>query len=123
MRLKFPVFIFLATTILLAGCGIKARIKKADTRYEIGEYSAAGDMYKGIYSALTSKEKPLKGKIAFRQAECYRLINQGRAEQAYLNAIRNNYSDSIVFLRYAQVLQQNGKIRRSCQILRYIPGK
>ncbi len=109
MRLKFPVFIFLATTILLAGCGIKARIKKADTRYEIGEYSAAGDMYKGIYSALTSKEKPLKGKIAFRQAECYRLINQGRAEQAYLNAIRNNYSDSIVFLRYAQVLQQNGK--------------
>ena len=109
MRLKFPVFIFLAVTILLAGCGIKARIKKADTRYEIGEYSAAGDLYKGIYSALTSKEKPLKGKIAFRQAECYRLINQGRAEQAYLNAIRNNYSDSIVFLRYAQVLQQNGK--------------
>lgn len=109
MRIKSFLFIFLAVALLFAGCGIKARIKKADTRFEIGEYSVAGNLYKGIYSNLTSKEKSLKGKIAFRQAECYRLTNQGRAEQAYQNAIRYNYSDSIVLLRYAQVLQQNGK--------------
>ncbi|MDP4238867.1 MAG: OmpA family protein [Bacteroidota bacterium] len=108
MRIKSSVLLILLTTILLQGCGIGALIKKADKRYEIGEYYAAGNLYKRVYSSLTSKEKSQRAKIAFRQAECYRLTNQGRAEQAYQNAIRYNYSDSIVFLRYAQVLQQNG---------------
>ena len=109
MRLKFPIIFFLIIAILLQGCGIGARIKKADKRFDIGEYYVAGELYKNIYPNLTIKEKSLRGKIAYRQAECFRLTNQGRAEQAYLNAIRNNYSDSIVLLRYAQVLQQNGK--------------
>lgn len=102
------LFIFTAV-ILLNGCSIKSRIRKADKRYDVGEYYLAADLYKNIYSNLTSKEKALKGKIAFRQAECYRNINQGRVEQAYQNAIRYNYSDSVVYLHYAQVLQQNGK--------------
>jgi len=109
MRIKYSFFIILTAAILLESCSIGARIKKADTRFEIGEYFAAADLYKGIYSNLTTKEKSLKGKIAFRQAECYRLTNQGRAEQAYLNAIRNNYADSTIYLHYAMVLHQNGK--------------
>ena len=109
MRIKYSFFIILTASILLESCSIGARIKKADTRFEIGEYFAAADLYKGIYSNLTTKEKSLKGKIAFRQAECYRLTNQGRAEQAYLNAIRNNYADSTIYLHYAMVLHQNGK--------------
>src|SRR5664279_3829386 len=109
MRIKYSFFIILTASILLESCSIGARIKKADTRFEIGEYFAAADLYKGIYSNLTTKEKLLKGKIAFRQAECYRLTNQGRAEQAYLNAIRNNYADSTIYVHYAMVLHQNGK--------------
>jgi peptidoglycan-associated lipoprotein len=93
----------------MQSCGIGARISKADKRYEVGEYFAAGEMYKRVYSNIKSNEKELKGRIAFRQAECYRLTNQSRAELTYLNAIRNNYSDSIVYLRYAQVLHRNGK--------------
>ncbi|NDP21712.1 MAG: OmpA family protein [Paludibacter sp.] len=109
MRLKTPFILLFAAAILLQSCGIAARISKADKRYEIGEYFVAAELYKRIYSGLTTKEKPLRGKIAFRQAECYRLTNQSKAELTYLNAIRNNYSDSIVNLRYAQVLQRNGK--------------
>lgn len=109
MRIKFPVYLLLVTSILLEGCGINARIKKADTRFDIGEYYAASDMYKGLYSKIDSKQKELKARMAFRQAECYRLTNQGRAEMVYLNAIRYNYKDSIILLRYAQVLQQNAK--------------
>src|ERR1035437_5880525 len=109
MRLKSTFYLFLVATILFQGCGIKSRIKKANKRYDIGEYNAAGDVFKSIYSNLTSKQKPLKAEIAYKQAECYRLTNQGRAEQTYLNAIRYNYPDSIVYLRYAEVLQQNGK--------------
>jgi peptidoglycan-associated lipoprotein len=107
MRIKFPLLIFLCIAILLQGCGIKARIKKADKRFEIGEYYAAGELYRNIYSEIN--DKPLKARIAFRQAECFRLTNQGRAEQPYLNAIRYNYPDSIVLLRCAQILYQNGK--------------
>lgn len=109
MRIKHSFVILLFATILLQGCSIAARISKADKRYEVGEYFVAADLYKRVYSGLSTKEKALKGKIAFRQAECYRLTNQSRAELTYLNAIRNNYSDSIVNLRYAQVLHRNGK--------------
>lgn len=109
MRIKFSFIVLLIASVLFQGCGIKARIKKADKRYEIGEYYAAGDLYRRIYSGISSKEKPLKAKIAFKQAECYRLTNRKRSEQIYSYAIRYNYSDSIVYLRYAQALQQNGK--------------
>jgi len=109
MRQKYFLLVTLISTILLQGCGVAGLIKKADKRYEIGEYYSAGNLYRRVYSSLTSKEKLQRGRIAFRQAECYRLTNQGRAEQAYMNAIRYNYSDSIVYLHYAQVLQQNGK--------------
>jgi len=109
MPKKLLLYIILFTTIGFQSCGIGALIKKADARYEIGEYYTAGNLYKRVYSSLTSKDKTQRGRIAFRQAECYRLTNQGRAEQAYLNAIRYNYPDSIVYLHFAQVLLQNGK--------------
>lgn len=109
MRYKLTIPVLLLSIILLAGCGIGARINKANKRFEIGEYHGASELYKRIYSTLTTKDKALKGKIAFRQAECYSLTNQGRAEQAYQNAIRNNYTDSLVYLHYAQVLQKAGK--------------
>ena len=109
MRIKSSVYFIFIAVLILQGCGIKGLIKKADTRYGIGEYYVAGNLYKRVYSSLDSKQKAQRGKIAFRQAECYRLTNQGRAEQAYLNAIRYNYSDSIVYLRLAQVLQRNEK--------------
>jgi len=108
MRIKSYLFVILIATIVLQGCGVGALIKKADKRYEIGEYYVAGNLYKRIYSSLNSNQKSQRGKIAFRQAECYRLTSQGRAELAYKNAIRYLYPDSIVYLHYAQVLQING---------------
>ncbi|HEY6914209.1 MAG TPA: OmpA family protein [Paludibacter sp.] len=110
MRLKISYFIFiLLAATFLQGCSLKARIKKADKTYAQGEYYAAGELYKRVYGQIPSTEKTLKGRIAFQQAECYRYINNSRAEQAYINAIRYKYPDSIVFLRYAQVLQRIGK--------------
>ncbi len=95
--------------LFLQSCGVSSRIKKADSRFELGEYYAAGDLYKSSYGRIPYKDKSLRGYVAFRQGECFRLINNQRAEQAYLNAIRNNFADSTVFLRYAQVLHRNGK--------------
>jgi len=110
LQIKQSTFIiFLLTAILLQSCSIKSRIKKADKRFEIGEYYAAGDMYKKVYGKISSTDKPLKARIAFQQGESNRIINNPRAEQGYSNAIRYKHQDSIVYLRYAQVLQRNGK--------------
>jgi peptidoglycan-associated lipoprotein len=107
-KLSYFVFLIIAAT-LLQSCSIKARIKAADKRYDIGEYFVAADLYKRIFSRIPLKDKPTRSHVAFRQAECYRFINSSRAEQAYNNAIRNLYSDSIVYLRLAQVQQRQGK--------------
>lgn len=110
MRVKFSslVLVFLAAT-LLQGCSLKSRIKKADKTFARGEYFSAGDLYKNVFIQVPSNDKPLRARIAFNQAECYCLLNNPRAEQAYINAIRNKYADTLVYLRYAQVLQRIGK--------------
>jgi peptidoglycan-associated lipoprotein len=109
MRLKiFFLPLFLAT-ILLSGCSLKSRIKKADRLFSQGEYFEAGKSYRNVYSTIPINQKPLRARIAFHEGECYRLINYSRAELPYTNAIRYKYADSIVYLRYAQVLQRNGK--------------
>ena len=82
--------------------------------YAIGEYYDAADLYKQSYSRVSSKrEKALKARVAFRQGECYRILNNKHAASAYKNAIRYNYADSIVYLRYAQVLQYQGKYKEA----------
>lgn len=98
----------------LSSCSIKQRIKKADRMYAIGEYYDAADLYKQCYSRVSpTKEKALKAHVAFRQGECYRILNNQRAAAAYKNAIRYRYQDSIVYLRYAQVLQYQGKYKEA----------
>ena len=110
MRIKvsYILLILLAGT-MLSSCGVKARIKKADKKYEIGEYYDAGNIYKSAYRQLKQKDKTTRAYVAFRQGECYRHINNTRAVTAYRNAIRNRYQDSIVYLRQAQVLHYQGK--------------
>ena len=105
------IVILCATMALLSSCAMSSRIQKADKKYAIGEYYEAAQDYRKIYSKIPSKNKQLKGEIAFKQGECYRHINSPKAVQAYANAIRNKYflQDSIVYLRQAQVLHYQGK--------------
>ena len=93
----------------LCSCGVKARIKKADKKFAIGEYYEAGNIYQSAYRQVNAKDKQTRAYVAFRQGECYRNINNTRAVTAYKNAIRNRYPDSIVYLRHAQVLHYQGK--------------
>lgn len=96
----------------LSSCSLKARIKRADRKYAIGEYYDAAEMYKQIYSRVSPKtDKPLKGRIAFYQGECYRVLNNTKAATCYQNAIRYKYQDSIVYLHYAQVLQYQARYK------------
>jgi peptidoglycan-associated lipoprotein len=95
----------------MSSCSISARVKRADKKYNIGEYYAAADMYKQVYKQVKSKDKKTRAHVAFNQAECYRILNNSKAVNAYKNAIRYHYHDSIVYLHYAQVLQYQGKYK------------
>ena len=99
--------------VMYTSCGIKARIKKADKRYAIGEYQAAGEMYRSIYGRVPQKDQNTKAHVAFYQAECYRLTNNKRAASAYKNALKNKSADTTITLRYAQVLQRDGRYKEA----------
>ena len=106
----FYHFICLTLLICLTGsCSVKARIKKADKKFDIGEYYEAGNMYQQIYKRVNAKDKQTRAYVAFKQGECNRLLNNPKALNAYKSAIRNRYNDSIVYLRQAQVLHYQGK--------------
>ncbi|MBR1922207.1 MAG: OmpA family protein [Paludibacteraceae bacterium] len=107
------ILICLSYVTLLGGitsCSMQSRIRKADRKYAIGEYYEAAKQYKQIYPRLKKKsEREQKAGIAFRQGECYRVLNSASAVTAYKNAIRLKYQDSIVYLRLAQCQQYQGK--------------
>ena len=104
-----PSIIAFSLLIFLSSCSVTARIKRADRKYAIGEYYEAAEMYRQLWRNIPSQDKQLKAQVAFNQAECYRNINSDRAINAYKNAIRNRFQDSIVYLHYAQALHYHGK--------------
>lgn len=113
MRLKNILYILVALSCVctFSSCSISARIKRADKRYNIGEYYQAVEMYSQIARQLKGNDKATRAYIAFQQGECYRILNNSRAANAYKNAIRYQYPDSIVYLHYAQVLEYQGKYK------------
>ena len=97
-----------------SACSIQQRVKRADKKFAIGEYYTAADLYKSCYGRLnTKKDRELKGYVAFKQGECYRMINNPRAANAYQSALRCKFQlqDSIIFLRAGQALQYQGKYK------------
>lgn len=108
---KFYIVILTAALFFLSCGGVRSTLRKADKSYENGEYYKAGELYKKAYSRISYKNKSLRGETAFKQGESYRKISNARAEQVYLNAVRNQYPDTILFLRLAQMQQKNGKYK------------
>ncbi len=109
-KISINILLILISLVSLQSCGVKARIKKADKQFELGEYYSAGEIYKSVYGRIPGKNRELRSAVAFKQAESHRLTNYAiQAERAYLNSLKNNYVDSIIYLRYAQALHRNGK--------------
>ncbi len=112
--MKRSSVLILITLLLFSSCGIQKRVKKADKKFAIGEYYVAADLYKSCYSHLNSKkDRELKGYVAYKQGECYRLINNPRAASCYQSALRLKYhmQDSTIFLNCGMALQYQGKYK------------
>ncbi len=98
---------------VLTGCGTAARLRKADRRFEYGEYHAASEIYRKTQGKISSKkQKKLKGEVSFKTAECYRHLNSHqKAARAYMYAARYNYRDSILYLNLAKSSLAIGKYK------------
>lgn len=97
------------TALLLFSCK-SAKLSDAEEKQRIGEYFEAAAIYRKVYTKTSPQKRDLRGYIAYRMAECNRLINNTpRATSAYMNALRYDYPDSIVSLRLGQMYQKSGK--------------
>ena len=106
----FATILFLAALCALASCR-GAKLSVADEQFERGEYYDASVTYKKVYNKLRKKEeRPLRGEVAFKMGNCYRLLNMSsRSSAAYQNALRYEYPDSMAHFYLAQALQRDGK--------------
>jgi peptidoglycan-associated lipoprotein len=81
---------------LLISCQT-AKLSNAEEKQRIGEYYEAAAIYRKVYTKTSPRDRFLRGYIAFRMAECSRLINNTpRAISGYANALRYQYADSSV---------------------------
>lgn len=111
MRTRYTTYIYYFLLILLAFTSCKsAKLSDAEEKHRIGEYYEAANIYRKVYQKTPAQKRDLRGYIAFRMAECSRFINNTpRATSGYMNALRYNYPDSIVYLRLGQTYQKEGK--------------
>lgn len=101
--------LFLLIVSSLYSCK-SAKLSDAEEKQRIGEYYEAAAIYRKVYTKTSPKKRDLRGYIAYRMAECNRLINNtAKATSAYMNAIRYDYPDSTVYLRMGQMLQKTGR--------------
>ena len=100
----------LLMTFLLSSCG-GAKLATANEQMERGEFYDASRTYRKVYNKLTKREeRPLKGEVAFKMAECYSRLNMStNASASYQNAIRFGYPDSTAILKMACSLKAEGK--------------
>ena len=110
MKAHFTIYIlFLLIVSSLYSCK-SAKLSDAEEKQRIGEYYEAAAIYRKVYTKTSPKKRDLRGYIAYRMAECHRLINNtAKATSAYMNAIRYDYPDSTVYLRMGQMLQKTGR--------------
>ncbi|MBP9031615.1 MAG: OmpA family protein [Dysgonomonadaceae bacterium] len=110
---NFRYIFVLLIGILLFSCN-EAKLSQARRQYLSGNYFAAAETYRKIYAETPREQRAMRGVIAYEMAENYRKLNMSaRAATSYANAIRYNYPDTVMFLRYAQMLHKEGQYRQA----------
>lgn len=106
---NFRYIFVLLIGLLLFSCN-EAKLSQARRQYLSGDYFAAAETYRKIYAKTPREQRAMRGVVAYEMAENYRKLNMSaRAATSYANAIRYNYPDTMMFLRYAQMLHKEGQ--------------
>ncbi|MEN8155385.1 MAG: OmpA family protein [Bacteroidota bacterium] len=83
----------------------KQKDYRAQAAFEAGEYFEAIDLYKEAYNKVDRDQKTA---IFFKIGECYRILGDARSSALwYKKAVKEEYQDPILFLRYGQMLLVN----------------
>ena len=86
------------------------KLSVAEEKQQIGEYYDAANMYRKLYAKAKPAQRDLRAYVAYRMGICYQKINDmPRATSAYMNAMRYNYPDSLLYLHLARTCHQSGK--------------
>ena len=106
------IFSLVIMAALLATNPMQGQKKQKDSRaqaaFNAGEYFEAIDLYKNAVNKVNDKTQ--KTAILFKIGECYRILGDARsAELWYRKAVREDYQDPIIFLRYGQMMLINEK--------------
>ncbi|MCK5692785.1 MAG: OmpA family protein [Bacteroidales bacterium] len=106
------IFSLVIMAALLASNPAEGQKKQKDSRaqaaFDAGEYFEAIDLYKNAVSKVNDNTQ--KTAILFKIGECYRILGDARsAELWYKKAVREDFQDPIIFLRYGQMMLINEK--------------
>jgi peptidoglycan-associated lipoprotein len=109
MRIYIRPVILALLAILLVSLPVEAQKKQKDARaqaaFDAGEYFEAIDLYKDAYNKVDKEQKP---GIFYKIGECYRILGNARSAVLwYKKAVRQEYQDPVLFLRYGQMLLVN----------------
>jgi peptidoglycan-associated lipoprotein len=107
LQIRSIILALMATVIVSipAHAQKKPKDSKAQAAFEAGEYFEAIDLYKDAYNRVDKDEKTT---IFFKIGECYRILGDARSAVLwYKKAVREEYQDPIIFLRFGQMLLVN----------------
>ena len=111
------IIILTAAVLTAASCSTPERNqKKGDVLFARGEYYEAALRYKTAYSMTPRKDRRKdregRGMRAFLMGECYRHINSvAKAEGAYRNAARYDYTDTTTLFHLAAMQRMLGNYK------------
>jgi peptidoglycan-associated lipoprotein len=112
MKYSFYIVLCCFSLLTLSSCGINRKLKKADAAYEAGGYDKAAKLYRKIAPRIKDKEK--KAQVFFKSGEAFRKSgNPSYAGRSYDQAIKNKYSNPVVFLRNAEMALMNSNIEKA----------
>ncbi|MDU1903746.1 MAG: OmpA family protein [Dysgonomonas sp.] len=115
--MKYTYYIYILISLLFLGIGTsckQVKLADADRNFANGEYFEAASKYRVLYRKTPPKERELRGLIAYRLAESYRLCNNvPAANAAYANALRYVKNDTLINLQYARTLQKAGNYKQA----------
>lgn len=113
MQLIYKIGVVVASLLILASCGNADKsIRRGDAALALGEYAEAAGQYKRAYSQTLPKNKEQRGRIAYKMGDAYmRYGNVARAVGSFQNAVRYHYTDTLTYLRLADLLRMQSNYK------------
>jgi len=102
MRSIFTAILAILIFSVPASAQKKQKDARAQAAFDAGEYYNAIDLYKDAYAKV---DKDQKTAIFYKIGECYRILGDARSAILwYKKAVREDYQDPLIYLRYGQML-------------------